>query len=153
MAMLTRLTRTTRLRAAMTLALAYALCVLAPQVALAFMDGAAVVHCLTTRHEHRTADVPTHNVDAHAHHAAHDQGDGAAPQHDGHRGSGKAQTDGQAAGANCCGIFCLSAMPMSPAPDVTPTARITSLVSAIDHGIAGRGPDRIDRPPIVLLPH
>jgi hypothetical protein len=150
--MLTRLTRTLRLRAAITLALAYALCVLVPPVALAFMDGAAVVHCLTTRHQHRTAAVNTHDVDTHAHHTTADNHGGAsAHDHDSHHGSG-AQTDGQA-GINCCGIFCLSAMPMSPAPDVSPPARIVSLVSAIDHGIAGRGPDRIDRPPIVLLPH
>jgi hypothetical protein len=152
--MLTRLTRTIRLRAAITLVLAYALCVLAPPVALAFMNGAAVVHCLTARHAHRTAAVKTHDVDAHAQHtAAHDHGGAFAHQHDSHHGSAAAQADGQAAGTNCCGIFCLSAMPMSPAPDVSPPARILSLVSAVGLGIAGRGPDRIDRPPIALLPH
>jgi hypothetical protein len=43
-------------------------------------------------------------------------------------------------------------MPMSPTHDVAPTARMLSVLLVADHGIAGRGPDRIDRPPIVLLP-
>ena len=61
--MLTRLTRTFRIRAAITLAVAYALCVVAPSAALAFADGPSAAHCLTDSmgpaHVHKQADVQT----------------------------------------------------------------------------------------------
>ena len=150
--MLTRLTRITRLRAALTLALAYLLCVIGPPVALAFMDTGAAVHCLTARHEHRaTAQSP--DVQAHARQAAaHGHDAAGAHRHDPGHDTGTSEPGGKVTTVNCCGTFCVSAMPASPVPDVVPHAGIPAAVAAVNHGIAGRGPDRIDRPPIVLLP-
>jgi hypothetical protein len=44
-------------------------------------------------------------------------------------------------------------MPPSPTPDVVPAVGVHTAGAAIDTGIVGRGPDRIDRPPIVSLSH
>ena len=152
-AMLTRLTMITRLRAALTLALAYLLCVVGPSVALAFMDTGAALHCVTARHEHRAAAAQSHDVEARAQHAAARGHDGAAAhRHDTGHKSGNSEADGKAPTATCCGTFCLSAMPASPVPDVVPRTGMFAAVAAVDRGIAGRGPDRIDRPPIALLP-
>jgi hypothetical protein len=154
--MFIRLTRATRLRVAATLALAYAFCVLAPPVALAYLGGEAFVHCLTARHEHRTATAHAESAAIHSHHAAnHDHGAGDvkhlnAHHHKGDPVSGQAHDSGTSTAASCCGVFCISALPTSLSPDLLPTARILSTLQAVDRGIAGRSPGRIDRPPSLL---
>ena len=137
---------------AVTFAVAYALCVLAPPVARAFVDGAAVFHCLTDRHGNGAAMAHVHEAKAYAHNAAgHDHGGASSHRYMGPEpGEGKADANGAA--FNCCGYFCLSAMPAGPAPGILPAAHVLPVVAAVDNGIAGCGPDRIDRPPIVLLP-
>src|SRR5262245_63669812 len=87
--MLSALTRTFRVKAAIVLAALYALCILAPAAAFAFSDNPAVAHCLTEGHVgvhdhggkvHVPADGTAHQQDAdgtaHQHHA-----DGTAHQH------------------------------------------------------------------------
>jgi hypothetical protein len=138
----------------MTFIAGYLLCVLSLPVALAFADTAKALHCLTIKHQH--ADTGAHAGDANAHvHAAveHIHDDGAAHRHGDNDSSSHGHgTAGSGAVDNCCGYFCLSAMPAGPTPDVLPMACIRSVTVSADYGIAGRGPDRIDRPPIVHLP-
>ena len=136
--MLTRLTKTMRGRAAITLTLAYVLCVVGPSAALALIDGPSAIHC-ATKPSHSGA-APVHDLDG-----------GAAHLYGGH-GSDQTKSDGKSQTATCCGTFCVSAMPAATAPDVIPLVGVRSTEIAIDHGIAGHGPPRIDRPPIVLLP-
>jgi hypothetical protein len=137
---------------AVTIAVAYLLCVLAPPVALAFMDSTSAYHCLTTRHQHGAAaqvnDARTHI----SHAAAHEHGGRSAHDHDFHHDHGQKTADTEGVAVNCCGYFCLSAMPASPVPDCVPTIRIVPVAIAIEDRIAGRGPDRIERPPNVRLP-
>jgi hypothetical protein len=151
-AMFGYLTKATRWRMAATFALAYTLCVFAPPLALAFAQSADVLHCLTVRHEHRSpvaaADVvgAPRSYEAHAHHDAA-----------GHQDHGSHDADGPPAGgmdaaSDCCGFLCLSAIPAGPVPCVGPQERMLTTEVLGGQSIAGRGPDRIDRPPIVLLP-
>src|SRR5437016_14653260 len=61
--MLSVLTKTFRIKAAIVLAVLYVLCILAPAVAFAFSDNPAVAHCLTEDH-----------VGIHDHGSKHDGG-------------------------------------------------------------------------------
>jgi hypothetical protein len=133
---------------AVTFAVAYLLCVLAPPVALAFVDGSSAFHCLTTQHQRSSAhmhDATTQvgSVVAHSH---------DVPHHDTSPGTSQSDSHSLDAAVNCCGLFCVSAMPAGPAPEFVRIALVVPAVAAVNYGIAGRGPDRIDRPPIALLP-
>ena len=145
--MLTRLTRTMRWRAAVTLALAYLLCVLVPPVARAFVDNTPTVQSVADydRHDHAVA----HAADA----KVSFLGDGAAHRHGTHDDTSQNGTgaDGHDKAVGCCGYFCMSAAPAAPVQDITPAFGTFAAVAAIDRGIDGRGPGRIDRPPIALL--
>jgi hypothetical protein len=112
--------------------------VLLPPVALAFTEGAMAAHCLSGDH-HSAA-------------AAHVHDDGAAHHHD-ESGSGQKQAgaDDKSAPATCCGLFCLSAAMADTTLSIGKTLEASTLVLMHDDSIAGRGPDRIERPPIVLL--
>lgn len=130
------------------LAALYAFCVLMPSVAVAVTRLAA--HCLTddrAAHVHqRVAQSTTahaHADGAHSHTAkaaAHDYADPGAPR-DHATGDGKS-------GANCCGLFCVSAIAQkSPGFSATPVVSAET-VSALADVLTGRGPDRLIRPPI-----
>jgi hypothetical protein len=71
--MLSRLTRTFRIKAAIALAAVYAFCVLSPAAALAFVDGPTAVHCLADQH----GIAAPHHQDA----AMHVHADGTTHQH------------------------------------------------------------------------
>jgi hypothetical protein len=139
--MLTRLTRAYRLRAASVLVLLYGLCVLAPAAAFAFGDGSRAAHCVTDDHHGLAA--------AHVHEGAakrHVHQDGTTHEH------AKAQDDndkGQA--TNCCGLACLSALPVASADLVGAPLTRTALLSVRHDRLAGRGPNLLYRPPISLL--
>jgi hypothetical protein len=175
--MLTRLTRRLRLRLAATLAAAYALCVIAPPVALAFTDGKVAAHCLNENH-HVMAAVPSdggthvhtipaaaqpaaHEHAAHDHHAVpHDHVMPAMHDHAGATSHDRAQPvqakadpqhEGKSTGGNCCGLFCLggATFAMLPAIGIAPRAGV--LHPALQADVAGVAPARIDRPPNSLL--
>ena len=141
--MLTRLAKTLRGRGAATLALAYVVCVLAPPVAHASSGNWAATH-LTIGH-HTTASVHAHGAAV----AVHD--DGTAHQHGTHHGTAGADVDDQGTPGGCCTYFCVSAAPAPAMPDVAPALGVAKTLTAANTGILGRGPGRIDRPPIVLL--
>src|SRR5262249_56328723 len=101
------LTKALRVKAAIILAVLYALCILAPAVAFAFSDNPAVAHCLTEGHvgvrDHASKHDHGGNLHVHADGTAHQHHDeGAAPQPSGN--------DGKAAKATCCGLFSVVAI-------------------------------------------
>src|SRR6516225_1677338 len=116
------LTKTLRVKAAIVLAVLYALCVLAPAVAFAFSDNPAVAHCLTEGHV-----------------GIHDDGAAPQPSHD----------DGKAAIATCCGLFSVVAIPGEPVPSFGLDSLASVVLPVLGEVLRGRGPERINRPPIV----
>jgi hypothetical protein len=137
--MLSVLTRTMRLKAAMFLAAIYAFAVLAPHTAMAFADPGTLAHCLKqdgSRHNHVA---PEPDVHVHA--------DGTAHNH-GNDGPSSAPDEGKGPSAACCGLFSTSAVVIDlrvflPVPVVA--SQILPFPVA---GVDGQGPGRIIRPPI-----
>ena len=139
----------------MTFAIAYLLCVLVPPAALAWVGNSQAYHCLTKQHEFAAgghAQTEVYHARAHVHHVAAVQSERTSPHHvTGHKSEPK-RGGSESKTVNCCGYFCLSAMPVSLAADVGPVTRVSPHITVVDHSVAGRRPDRIDRPPKVLLP-
>ncbi len=138
--MFVRVTKAVRSRAAGILAVLYLICVLAPGAAFAFGDPARTAHCLTER-----------GISAHVHGnnggtAAHSHGDATPADHSHDHEDGTAAADSQ-----CCGLFCLSSLPASPADVSSPALPASLAVSTITGGLAGNGPERLYRPPIRSL--
>jgi len=145
--MLSGLTRRFRIRAALTLAAIYAACAVAPAAALAFVDGPAAAHCLTE--PHGMARSHDHGGAAHVH------ADGTMHHHDAthhHEDSGttsdQANGDGRPHTPTCCGLFCMTALPGESAVALSTPVRFTFTTPPLDDHLTGRGPDRINRPPI-----
>jgi hypothetical protein len=145
--MLTGLSKPKRLKAALLLSLLYAFCILMPNAALAFSNAAA--HCLTEPHgaahvhevtvtSHVHADGLTHT---HSEIASHGPGDAGAP-HEHSDGDGKNHNGG------CCGLFCISAIAHEPASAFPAPLLVARIFSRLDAALSGRGPSRINRPPI-----
>lgn len=140
--MLTRLTNQWRKRAATLVVALYALTLVAPTAAFAFSSSIAAAHCLTaTVDHHRSAASQSHGDHVGHDHAtvAHEDANHAAPASGG---------NDQTAAADCCGLFCVSA--------VTPVAfgvfdaqffALSQLAMPAATSLLGHGSDRIDRPP------
>ena len=126
------LTKSFRLRAAVTLAALYAFCVLLPPAALALTHAAA--HCLTD-----SGAAHVHNATA----ESHDHADGTAHQHDNQAQHSDAGDKAQ----NCCGLFCISAMPYGGILDVATPLAVSSPVVTATHALDGCEPDRLRKPP------
>ena len=140
------LTKTFRVKAAIVVAALYALCVLAPAVAFALSDNPAVAHCLTEGHVgvHDHGSSHEHGGKLHVHadgtaHQHHD--DGAAPQAPADEGKGPI--------ASCCGLFSVVAIPGEPVPSFGSDSLASVVLSVFGEALSGRGPERINRPPIV----
>jgi hypothetical protein len=142
--MLSAVARTVRIRAAITLAALYALCILTPAAAFAFSDNPAVAHCLTEGHvgvhehsgknDHGKAHVHADGT-THQHHA-----DDAAPQ--------PAGDDAKSPMATCCGLFSVVAIPGEPVPSLGFYSLSSVVLPPPGEALSGRGPERINRPPI-----
>jgi hypothetical protein len=154
-------------RVAGFVALVYFAGVVAPSAALAFADGAASAYCLDEIAE-QVAALQVH-VHVHVHsdgtvHQHVDKTSTAAIHGDGHKdqggtdhqGQSQSQPEGQPKGhahdGNCCGLFGFTAvMPVLSGGLVEPAAyHIEQPIPT--NCLVGCGPDRIDRPPIALLP-
>jgi hypothetical protein len=143
--MLSVLTKAFRIKAAIVLAVLYVLCILAPAVAFAFSDNPAVARCLTEGHvgihnhgsKHDGGQLHVH-ADGSTHH--HDD-DGVVPQPAGH--------DGKGAMATCCGLFSVVAIPGEPVPTFGFHSLASGVLPILGEALSGRGPERINRPPIV----
>jgi hypothetical protein len=122
-----------RRRAGLMLALGYLACVTVLPVA-SFAAG-----CL--------AD--DHHVAAAAH--VHDGAGGANHQDGQASDQNQADTDGDAIPANCCGMLCLNATADAVGVTIGVSPRGCPLPTALEAARSGLGPDRIDRPPSILL--
>jgi hypothetical protein len=153
--MLSGLTKRFRVRAAMVIAALYALCILAPATAFAFSNNPAVSLCLTEGH------VGVHNVGVHDsggmhdHGAAHDHGgtihahaDGGAHQHHDDGTSPQHSDDDKARVASCCGLFSVVAIAGEPSPSLGLYSLASVVLPVVGDALSGRGPERINRPPI-----
>ena len=136
--------------------LVYMLCILAPTLSFAMPGSHAISPCLTDANHvpgimHLHANGP----------AAHVHGDGSrhdhavAPSHASrsHKAlavpeqtpsKGSHSSDGQ-----CCGLICLSAIPASLVEILTPSVPTASQAVERYLEVAGNGPSRHYRPPIV----
>jgi hypothetical protein len=143
--MLSAVAKTVRIRAAIVLAALYALCILAPAAAFVFSNNPTIAHCLTEGHVgvHNQAGQHDHGGKVHVHadgttHQHHD--DGAAPQPSG--------DDGKSPMATCCGLFSVVAIPGEPVPSLEFYSVASVVLPPPGEALSGRGPERINRPPI-----
>ncbi|MGL5167696.1 MAG: hypothetical protein ACRC9K_17570 [Afipia sp.] len=65
--------------------------------------------------------------------------------------SGAGHSKGKSIVPACCGVMCVSALPADLFELVPRTVSHASVVAFSDAGIAGDAPDRLYRPPIILL--
>jgi hypothetical protein len=139
------LTKTLRVKAAIVLAVLYALCILAPAIAFALSDNPAVAHCLTEGH------VGVHDRAQHEHGGKlHVHADGISHQHhDDGTAPPPAADDGKGPIASCCGLFSVVAIAGEPVPSFGFDSLASVVLPALSGALSGRGPERINRPPIV----
>jgi len=164
--MLSALTKCFRVKAAVAMAALYAVCILAPSAAFAFSNNPSIAHCLIEGHS--TTAVHDHGSTAHDHAtpAAHDHGATAAHDHgrvhvhaDGtahrHHDDGPTQKQANDSGktdvANCCGLFSIVAVAGEPDLILGLSGHASILLPPLREALSGRGPERINRPPISLL--
>jgi hypothetical protein len=115
-------------RLAMAIATFAALCLVAPPAAMAFGHGESTVHCL-----------------AHADAVDHGMHGGLTQKHDGDHGTLPGTHPG------CCGLYCLSALPLGSGPLVEGLLLAPALSPPAETALFGREPGRLDRPPIPSL--
>jgi hypothetical protein len=135
--MLNLLSRGTRWRAALLLAITYALTVLSPAIAKAFAPAPIEVsHHLGLRSAHNHDD---------GHHHAHDH---AAQHEHGHHGDGD-KSKPASVDLQCCGLACISALPAAFVDICLPAALVSVRLSFAPDEAAGRSPPERYRPPIL----
>jgi hypothetical protein len=127
--MLTTLATGLSFKLAIVLAALAALCFVMPPAALAFGHGEHTADCLAH------ADMVNHGVAKHA--GVNDHAGHSAP-------TGSHQM-------NCCGLFCLSALPAEIGEVLGGIATGPALLPASDRHLLSQGPERPDRPPISPL--
>ena len=116
-------------RVALAIAAFAALCLVAPPAVMAFGHGERTVHCL-----------------AHADAVDHGMHGGLAQKHDGDHGKPPGtHTPG------CCGLYCLSALPLASGPLVEGLLLAPALSPPVEVALFGRVSGRLDRPPIPSL--
>jgi hypothetical protein len=112
------------------------------------VDGAVAAHCLTddhhgVGHKHAAADTQLHG-------ATHVHADGTVHTH---AGDGITENSGgdepTSTAGSCCGLFCFAAA-TGVVPEIGQPVHASSVLPALDEHLAGRGPERINRPPITL---
>jgi hypothetical protein len=142
--------RRRRFAAALVLAVIYALCVLVPHAAVAL---GADAHCLDETPV--AAHVHAAKAEPHAHAGAmHQHGDGTVHRHSNSSladSSLPQHSDGNDKNhaATCCGLFCITAIALDVATALPPPPPPVTLAAlGRDEAHAGRGPVRINRPPI-----
>ena len=141
------LTKTTRTWGAAIVALLYAVCVLAPTIAFALGDQAHAVHCLVEDHGASTV------MQMHQHASAQAHADGMMHEHSGapHEHSKAPEDKGKNSDAQCCGLAFTSALPAALTEVPVLAAPSACEIWENQQGVAGLAPDRLYRPPIVLL--
>jgi hypothetical protein len=135
------LTKRFRTRAAILIALAYAFCVLAPSVALAFADSSTSFHCLAELNEMSAPSAHAGMTHAHADGTVHHHDQSGAPH-------SHSDTDGKARTGDCCGLFCVSALANDPGMAFGVSTPASPVLPAVTNGLADRAPAPLHRPPI-----
>jgi hypothetical protein len=148
--MLSRLTRTGRLKAGWCIALAYLFCVLAPSLSFAFADGSRQAPCIVEDHGlgmHMHEAIVVHHV--HDGGIVHDHSGGAsvAGAKIGKDAGLPAKGPHKHADTRCCGLVSLSAI---PAPEIV--VAIPMVVSSrcemeCYRAVADNTPPGLYRPP------
>ena len=151
-------------RVAGLVALVYLACVVMPSIALACANGAVSAYCFDEIAE----QVAALQIQGQVHEHVHVHGDGTVHHHadkassaaiSGESQQGQAGTgsqghshQGQSHDANCCGLFGFTAvLPVSGGAIDEPAAyHIQQPI--LTNCLVGCSPERIDRPPIILLP-
>lgn len=137
-------TKSFRTTAAVTMAIVYALCIVAPSAAFAFAGNDAVAHCLTD--DLGLMEAPGHKIHHHAVSAFHVHADNVVN----HTAAGSKEPahDGNGHATECCGLFSVVALVGKDGIALAPL-RLTSVpFSIMNYALSGRGGDRINRPPI-----
>jgi hypothetical protein len=143
-------------RAAGVVALAYLAGIVMPSVALAFAGGAASAYCFDEIAA-QVAAPPVHvHGDGTVHHHA-DKTSSAAVQGESPNGQGggtrdQGQSGGHSHDGNCCGLFGFTAVLPALSAGIDEPATYHIRQPVLINCLVGCGPDRIDRPPIALLP-
>jgi hypothetical protein len=139
--MLSVLTKTFRAKAAIVLAALYLLCILAPSAAFAFSANPGVAHCLTEGH----VGVHDHGGKVHVH------ADGTAHHHDHDGAASPSGDDEKSRVATCCSLFSVVAIAGEPGLSLGLYSPASTVVPVLADDLSGRGPERINRPPISPL--
>jgi hypothetical protein len=142
------------------LALAYMLCVLAPGIAFAFGQGALAAPCLTNE-DHALGVVHNHESGMravqHVHQDGHGQEHSDGPAQVAHPADMKAadaQTpppaggEHKAFGTQCCGMVCISALPVTVVEVAKPSAPTSRCAFDVYRRVTDNAPPRLYRPPI-----
>ena len=144
-----------RIRAAIAVTLLYAVCILAPSAAFAFAPPGAAAHCLTeplgAAHVPQEQAVAINDVQARGGKHIHSddvQASGGHIHSDAGMPDQHSDADGKKSHGNCCGLFCVTAMTHEAAPALAAPPAAPLIGPGQDFQLAGRGPDRINRPPI-----
>jgi hypothetical protein len=136
--MLSVLTKTFRAKAAIVVAALYILCILAPSAAFALSANPTVAHCLTEGH-----------VGVHDHGAkVHVRADGSTHQHDDNGAAPPSGDDEKSRVATCCNLFSVVAISGEPALNLGLYSPASIVSPILADALSGRGPERINRPPI-----
>jgi hypothetical protein len=155
-AMLSLPTKVFRIKAAVALAALYAFCLLAPTLAFAFSSDAAVPFCLTENHVGPHHDAAAMHIGVM--HIHGDGGDGGGHHHmEGVRADGSSHDQSaprdrsghlNSGPADCCGLFPMAGLSGEPRIAFGPSNPASVLLPPLTDALHGRGPDRINRPPI-----
>ncbi|CAN5230314.1 hypothetical protein BH10PSE10_BH10PSE10_18450 [soil metagenome] len=139
----------------------YAFCVVFPVAGFAFSSTATAPHCLTdvvqvepVMHQHDEVQGHARHSDAHRSHdhAPMAMADATGLQdHAGMDHPGVTHNSGKPIAPACCGVMCVSALPASLFELAPRTVHHLSVTAFSDAGIPADAPDRLYRPPIVLL--
>lgn len=136
--MVRRFARARKSRMAGFIALLYALCIVAPTVSFALSDGSKAAHCLSDNHE--LQPVPMHSHEHQGTESAHQSASEPQQSQDDHD-TGKVH-------GQCCGLFCLSALPSFNVTVLAPALARTALTPDRPDVIRGQVLLNFLRPPI-----
>jgi hypothetical protein len=139
--------------AAWLVALAYLACVVTPSAAVAFGNGAASAYCFDEIAEQVAA--PNVHVHVHADGTVHHHADYTAldvPQKDSETSQDPAGSEGHAHDADCCGAFGFAAVLPAQSVPIAGSIAFHVRLPILTECLVGCAPERIDRPPISLLP-
>jgi hypothetical protein len=136
--MLSVLTKRFRAKAAIVIAALYMLCILAPSAVFALSAHPGLAHCLTEGH----VGVHDHGAKVHVH------ADGTAHQHDDDGAVPSSGDNEKSPVATCCSLFSVAAISGDLGPSLGLYSPASIVLPVVADSLNGRGPERINRPPI-----